>query len=524
MPVTPTYPGIYIEELPSSARTITAAPTSIAVFVGYTHPFKTKAENFNKAIEIFNFTEYEREFGGFYASGEFDTNMAYAVNNFFLNGGSVAYVVGIKAANYYLADTSSVPVTPPTTLVGLGNIGIVFTALEPTDQIPMQVSVKPDLSGSSADILITYSSRVENYRNVSLNASSENYIEKRLGTNTKPISSLVTVAPASGGYGGTFTSATQQLERLLPSNFETTFSRTDFTGVFSQDSSLDKVSIFNLLVIPGIADTIIWSTALAFCERKQAFVILDPPKQAVPDGTTDPNLLMALLMTKADSPIPKSTNGAIYFPYLRSTNILTGQPLDLPPSGYVAGIYAKTDLNRGVWKAPAGLETVIINTIGVVESGRMTDQRQGTLNPIGVNCIRSFPGVGTVVYGSRTLVGSDTNTAYQQWKYVPVRRIALFIEQTLIRNLGWVVFEPNDEPLWAAIRSSIEGFMLSLFNQGAFQGATPSLAFQVKCDKSTTTQQDIDNGIVNIIVAFAPLKPAEFVIIKIAQLAGQVQS
>jgi uncharacterized protein len=154
----------------------------------------------------------------------------------------------------------------------------------------------------------------------------------------------------------------------------------------------------------------------------------------------------------------------------------------------------------------------------------MTDQRQGTLNPKGINCLRSFPGVGTVVYGARTLVGSDTNTAFQQSKYVPVRRMTLFIKQTLYRNLGWVVFEPNDEPLWVAIRTSIEAFMLSLFNQGAFQGSTPSQAFQVKCDKSTTTQQDINNGIVNIIVAFAPLKPAEFVIVKIAQLAGQVQS
>ena len=155
----------------------------------------------------------------------------------------------------------------------------------------------------------------------------------------------------------------------------------------------------------------------------------------------------------------------------------------------------------------------------------MTDQRQGTLNPIAVNCLRTFPGVGaTVVFGARTLEGADANTAFQQWKYVPVRRMALFIEQTLYRNLGWVIFEPNDEPLWVAIRTSVENFMLSLFNQGAFQGTKPSQAFQVKCDSSTTTQQDVDNGIVNIIVAFAPLKPAEFVIIKIAQLAGQTHS
>ena len=185
-------------------------------------------------------------------------------------------------------------------------------------------------------------------------------------------------------------------------------------------------------------------------------------------------------------------------------------------------MYSTTDNNRGVWKAPAGLQTVIPTSVGVVDTGKMTDLRQGTLNILGVNCLRDFPGIGTVVWGARTLV--TENPAFVQWRYVPVRRMALFLEQTLYQNLTWVVFEPNDEPLWVAIRSSIESFMLSLFHQGAFQGSTPSQAFQVLCDSSTTTQQDIDNGIVNIIVAFAPLKPAEFVIVKIAQLAGQTQS
>jgi uncharacterized protein len=151
----------------------------------------------------------------------------------------------------------------------------------------------------------------------------------------------------------------------------------------------------------------------------------------------------------------------------------------------------------------------------------MNDMRQGVLNLAGINCLRTFPAVGTVVFGSRTLVSA--NVAYEQWKYVPVRRMALFIEQTLYSNLTWAVFEPNDEPLWIALRTSVENFMLSLFSNGAFQGSKPSEAFLVRCDKSTTTQTDINNGVVNIIVAFAPLKPAEFVIVKIAQLAGQVQ-
>ena len=168
------------------------------------------------------------------------------------------------------------------------------------------------------------------------------------------------------------------------------------------------------------------------------------------------------------------------------------------------------------------MATVLLDTTGVVDSGRMTDNRQGVLNPLAVNCIRSFP-TGTVVFGARTLVGQDTNTAFQQWKYVPVRRTALFIEQSLYQSLKWAIFEPNDDPLWVSIRTTVENFMMTLFNQGAFAGSTPSTAFKVLCDSTTTTPTDVSNGIVNIIVAFAPLKPAEFVIIKIAQLAGQVQ-
>jgi phage tail sheath protein FI len=194
----------------------------------------------------------------------------------------------------------------------------------------------------------------------------------------------------------------------------------------------------------------------------------------------------------------------------------------IPPSGTVAGIFSEIDQNRGVWKAPAGLETLLTNVTDVAPSGRMTDQRQGVLNPQGINCIRNFPGIGPVVFGARTSVSA--NSSFQEWKYVPVRRMALFLEQTLYANLGWVVFEPNADPLWTAIRSSIESFMLGLFKQGAFQGDTPSDAFQVKCDNQTTTQDDINNGIVNIVVAFAPLQPAEFVVIQIAQMAGQTQT
>jgi phage tail sheath protein FI len=264
------------------------------------------------------------------------------------------------------------------------------------------------------------------------------------------------------------------------------------------------------------------SEALSFCETKRALLIIDPPQ---PDGELQDANWIGNYMGSGDAygnVAPLAPNAAIYFPYMTSNDPQTGDPITLPPAATVAGIYATTDLNRGVWKAPAGLETTIIGITGVVPTGQMNDIRQGTLNQIAINCLRSFPGTGTVVFGARTSVAA--NTAQQQWKYVPVRRMALFLEQTLFSNLGWVICEPNDTPLWTAIVASIQAFMLGLFRQGAFQGTTPSDAFQVKCDSNTTTQADVDNGIVNIIVAFAPLQPAEFVVIQISQLAGQTQT
>jgi Bacteriophage tail sheath protein len=517
MPITPTYPGVYIEELPSNSHAITAAPTSIAVFVGYTHPFMTDPANWNQATQIFSFTDYENGFGGLYSSGVFESHVAYAVSQFFLNGGAVAYVVALQP-NYYDANTGTNhgPAQNPTVQVG----AVQFTGLQPVDLVPMTVTINNvqtvTNANDTADVSISYGAMSETYRKVNLGATTDpNFIMTRMNN----VSKLVTVqASANSSFTAVGQAALQTPASVDPT--WTTFSVDDFTGVFQQDSSLDKLSIFNLLLIPGVADTTIWSEALAFCERKLAFVIMDPPIQDTADGFGQ-NLPM-IYNDFQGSIIPKSTNGALYFPYLNCGDPLSGNTFPLPPSGSVAGLYATTDNDRGVWKAPAGLQAVVQNTIGVVDTGNMTDARQGTLNQIGVDCLRNFPGIGTVIWGARTLV--TENTSQQQWEYVSVRRMALFLEQTLRANLTWVVFEPNDATLWVAIRGSIESFMLSLFQQGAFQGTKPSEAFQVLCDSTTTTQQDIDNGVVNILVAFAPLKPAEFVVIQIAQLAGQSQS
>jgi phage tail sheath protein FI len=190
------------------------------------------------------------------------------------------------------------------------------------------------------------------------------------------------------------------------------------------------------------------------------------------------------------------------------------------PCGIIAGVMATTDVERGVWKAPAGIDAGLNGIAGL--NVNLTNDENGLLNPLGINCLRTFPIVGTVVWGARTLRGADMLA--DDYKYVPVRRLALFLEESLYRGTQWVVFEPNDEPLWAEIRLNVGAFMHNLFVQGAFQGQTPKDAYFVKCDKETTTQNDINLGIVNIVVGFAPLKPAEFVIIKIQQIAGDIQT
>jgi phage tail sheath protein FI len=276
-------------------------------------------------------------------------------------------------------------------------------------------------------------------------------------------------------------------------------------------------------VIPGITDPGVLAEGVAYSERKRAFYIMDSPSNWDVDTPSTGGSANSPVDGLSVVPVPSSTNAAIYYPWLVTTDPVTGAKTDSPPSGFVAGIYATEDASYGVWKSPAGLETTLNGTLGVVPTGVMTDNQQGVLNGHAINCLRVFPPLTPVVYGARTL--AHNNPAQRdQWGYIAVRRMALFLEQSLYNNLTWAVFQPNDTPLWHAITQEVSAFMLSLFRQGAFAGTKPSEAFLVVCDNTTTTQSDIDNGIVNVLVGFAPLKPAEFVVVQIAQLAGQTSS
>lgn len=284
------------------------------------------------------------------------------------------------------------------------------------------------------------------------------------------------------------------------------------TGMYA----LMDADLFNILSIPETFDmtdlqaAAVIPAAVDLCEKRRAFYIVDAPS-----GKNLSNIA-----TWANG-VTQSRNAAVYFPAVSLVDPLDElRPRAMAPSGSLAGVYARTDANRGVWKAPAGTDATLNGVLDLASP--LNDLENGQINPKGVNALRNFPAYGRVVWGARTLKGSDAQA--DEYKYIPVRRLALFLEESLYRGTQWAVFEPNDEPLWAQVRLNIGAFLQGLFRQGAFQGRSPREAYFVKCDSETTTQNDINLGVLNVIVGFAPLKPAEFVVIQIQQMAGQIQA
>lgn len=320
----------------------------------------------------------------------------------------------------------------------------------------------------------------------------------------------------SGAESGTGTPPEPLTQQLAGGTDGRELTDADYRGSESAKTglyALEKADLFTLLCLPpsapsGDLPATVWPDAVRYCQRRGALLLVDPPAaRTVADLGSWPASI-GLVGTV-------NRNAALYFPRVRYPDPLRGGAVGtFVPSGAVAGVMAGTDASRGVWKAPAGLEA------GIAVGGlayALTDAEHGTL-PDEVNALRSFPNVGAVVWGARTLRGADIFA--DDYKYVPVRRLALFLEQSLYRGTQWVVFEPNDEPLWSQIRTTVTAFLQDLFRQGAFQGSSPREAYFVQCGADTTTPFDVARGLVNIRVGFAPLRPAEFVVVGIQQLTA----
>jgi phage tail sheath protein FI len=503
MPATLTYPGVYIEEVPSGVRPIAGVATSIAAFVGW-----AARGPVDKATLVQSWAEYERTFGG----RDRRSSFGHSVSHFFANGGQQAYIVRLVAGD---AGTAGVAVGGVLD-VAARNPGDwakdygVTTKIRADDATRFRIQVVYRPQGATADAV------VESFENLSMIPGDRRDVVKVLETESSFIRAAVlggaTSPPADTVAAQILTGAANLDGTVLQPDspaFETALQSGGGTGGVNL---LDQIDLFNLLCVPGETSNAVVSELEKFCRDRRAFLVVDAPQGAsftsLQNGP-DPTI------TGADA-----INAALYFPWVLAPDPLQeNRPAEYPPSPLAAGIYARTDSQRGVWKAPAGTDASLTGVLGLRTV--LTDLQNGQLNIRAINCLRTLTVFGNVVWGARTLRGN--NEVGSEWKYVPVRRMALFIEETLYRSTKWVVFEPNDEPLWAQIRLNIGAFMQTLFVQGAFQGSSPREAYFVKCDKETTTQADIDNGIVNIVVGFAPLKPAEFVVIKIQQIAQQAQ-
>ncbi len=507
MPITPTYPGVYIEELPSGVRTITGVATSITAFIG-----RARKGKLDDPVLVQSFSDYQRKFGGLWEN----STMSYAVQQYFRHGGRDALIV--RVINGGAKATISVPTASSTLVLEAADEGDWGEKL----QVAVDYDTKDTATLFNLKIQEISSEGVieEMFRNLSMDSADARFITKILEqqselvrvntiTTDRPLVTTGFITASSNGGDGSDISDSQLTDSSLEAGRK---------GMYA----LDKADLFNILCIPPLTRTtdVEMNTTLVnavqYCKKKRAMLIIDSPSDWVSPDTAKSGVNAMRTALGTDY----CTNAAVYFPRLKMADSRKENLVEeFVPCGAIAGIYARIDAQRGVWKAPAGQEASLS---GVQElTYKLTDGQNGTLNPLGLNCLRSFPVYGNIVWGARTLAGADQLTS--EWKYIPVRRIALFIEESLYRGTQWVVFEPNDEPLWAQIRLNVGAFMHDLFTKGAFQGTNPRDAYFVKCDKETTTQNDIDKGIVNIEVGFAPLKPAEFVIIKIQQIAGNIQ-
>jgi phage tail sheath protein FI len=551
MPVTPTYPGVYIEEIPSGVRTITGVATSITAFIG-----RAQRGPADKAVIINSFADFERSFGGLWI----ESTLGYAVRDFYLNGGSQAVIVRL-----FHADTAP-GAKPAEAKITVGPVKLV-AAHKGKWGANLRASVDTNVSEDVAKRMGLTKADLFNLtvRDTSPGGISERFLNLSFADSARRIDNVLAAEsqlvrwdgawppsplPAPTAADDDVTKAEKTLadakkaEPPVPADItaaETALTNAinaasasdggyltkadDFTPANAERDkkglyALEQTDLFNLLCLPpylvsGDVDVSLVSDAAAYCEKRRAMLLVDAPS-TWKDKTTAKTEFTDATTDKVGT---RSRNAALFFPRLKQPNPLRDNQLEeFVPCGAVAGIFARTDTQRGVWKAPAGLDATLVGVPQLTVA--LTDNENGELNPLGINCLRAFPVIGRVVWGARTLRGADQLA--DEYKYIPVRRLALYIEESLYRGTQWVVFEPNDEPLWAQIRLNVGAFMNNLFRQGAFQGRTPREAYFVKCDKETTPQNDINLGIVNIVVGFAPLKPAEFVIIKLQQMAGQI--
>ncbi len=561
-------PGVYVEEFESGGKPMEGVGTSTAGFVGLAE----KGPVGGTPQLITNFADFKRKYGGFLSENEFGEYrfLAYAVEHFFVNGGTRCYIsrVAPKSAKCASAvigelefiakdpgvwgDNLSLKITPASkaktqALEKLGdkkykikngagfapgdivcfkdgditeynkvekNQDNVITFeneftedIVDTELLPTKVITTCEIA-----IEVRYGDTTETYDNVSFNIESPNYISKRtakselvsveyIGLN-EIIHPYETLAENGEDYitvefkGGSNGSASH-------------ITAADFIGVDNGAGNRTGIQSFldndvvSIMAVPGVTDPNVQLTLVAHCENLGSrFAVLDVPRNA---RKVDEII--------AHRDIFSSSYAGLYHPWLQVFDPLDKKNIAIPPSGSVIGLYARSDNARGVHKAPAN--EVVRACVGL--DVQFNKGEQDILNPKGVNLIRSFPGQGIRVWGARTL-SSDPS-----WKYINVRRLFIFIEETIKANTNWAVFEPNDEALWTRVQRTISVFLNGMWRAGSLAGSSADEAFFVNIGRSTMSQDDIDNGRLVCVIGVAPVKPAEFVIFRITQNTGSAE-
>lgn len=521
----PTYltPGVYVEEIPSQSKPIEGVGTAIAAFVGL-----APGGPLNTPMRIANWGQFTRIFGdvnnpdnGPFMEGAY---LAHAVYGFFHNGGGLCWVVRVGNEDDAPAAVAALPAAGATGADGgvealravarKGIAGPVEVELSEEAAPKGEGEAKKDQGTTSYRIVVTAGSEREEFDGLTLKKGRSN-VATKVNASSKLIKLEETGAslpeaqriPAAGRYQ--LVAPPEVAEDLSASDFEGDVGKRAGMGGLAAVDEVTMLCMPDLMTLRNGDDAVVrdlQGKMIAHCENAgDRMAIIDAPPDLTPQQ---------ILEWRMETAGYDSKFAALYYPWIEVMDPLTKRPMLVPPSGHMAGIWARTDGTRGVHKAPANEVVLGSNRLGY----QVTHEEQGGLNRVGINCIRAFSGRGIRVWGARTL-SSDP-----EWRYLNVRRLFNFVSESIMEGTQWAVFEPNDERLWIALRVAATNFLTRIWRDGALLGATPDQAFFVKCDEETNPAELVEAGQVTVTIGIAPVKPAEFVVFQISQFQPGVEA
>ena len=514
----PTYtaPGVYVEEVASTQKVLSAAPTAVAAFVGFTEKYPTDDPADPEGLAprlITSWGQFENLYGSFTPGAI----LPLSVYGYFANGGSLAYVVRVpNTAPSGEPSRREIPAADR----ALG-LPLAVESLEPDADISIQVTTdETEEEGPSPFTIDVLSGGeiVETFPDLTLGGGKRNVATVVNKTSTKiKIDVLLDDKTDLSGQLEVIKPGVYSLEKATPNPVPVTGRK--FAGSESARQGINGLAVADdvtMVVVPdlvtaatkpdGTLDLGLWkavqTTLISHCEQNgNRMAVLDAPPGMTPQQIRD---------WRSETAMYDSAYAALYYPWIKVENPigLNGDAeVFIPPSGHIAGVWARTDESRGVWKAPAN--DTIRGCLDVAYG--VTQNEQSVLNPIGINCIRPFGTRGIRIWGARTLA-SDSD-----WRYINVRRLFNMVETTILQGTQWAVFEPNDVALWEGVKRTLNAFLRGLWSAGALFGQSVDQAFYVKCDAETNPPESIDQGLLIVEVGIAPVKPAEFVVFRIAQ-------